>query len=50
MAPTVCQKSLTIFCQNGQNFVYLGPHDFVRISPACGPHTYQIMYGETLDF
>ena len=25
-------------------------YDFVQISPACGPNTYQIMYGETLDF
>ena len=24
--------------------------DFVQIPPACGLNTYQIMYGETLDF
>ena len=23
---------------------------FVQIAPACGPNTYQIIYGETLDF
>ena len=41
---------LTIFYQKAQNFVYFEPHDFVQISPACGPNTYQIMYGEILDF
>ena len=30
--------------------ILFGPYDFVQISPACGPNTYQIMYGETLDF
>ena len=50
MASTHCQKLLTIFCQKAQNFVWLGPYEFVQISPACGPNTYQIMYGETLDF
>ena len=25
-------------------------YDFVQLSPACGPNTYQIMYGETSDF
>ena len=50
MASTLCQKWLTIFCQKAQNFVYFGPYDFVQISPACGPNTYQIMYGMTLDF
>ena len=39
-----------MFGQKAQNFVYFGPYDFVQISPACGPNTYQIMYGETLDF
>ena len=28
--------------------MYFGPYNFVQISPACGPNTYQIMYGETL--
>ena len=45
MASTLGQKILTIFRQNAQNFVF-----FVQISPACGPNTYQVMYGETLDF
>ena len=38
------------FCQKAQNFVHFVPYDFVTISPACGLNTYQIMYGETLDF
>ena len=38
------------FCQKAQNVVYFGPYDFVQISPACGPNTYQTMYGETSDF
>ena len=50
MASTYSQNWLTIFCQKGQNFEYFVPHDFVQISPACGPNVYQIMYGETLDF
>ena len=49
IASTHRQKWLTIFCQNAQNFVYFGPYDFVQISTACGPNTYQIMYGETLN-
>ena len=31
-------------------FGVFGPSDLVQISPACGSDTYQIMYGETLDF
>ena len=51
MVSMLCQNGeLIFFGQNGQNFVYFGPYDFVQISPACGPNTYQIMYGETLDF
>ena len=50
MASTLYQKWLTIFCQRAQNLVLLGAYDFVQISPACGPNTHQIMYGETLDF
>ena len=50
MASTLCQKWLTIFCQKDQNFIKSGPYDFVQISHACDPNTYQIMYGETLDF
>ena len=38
------------FCQKAQNFVYFGPYAFVQISPACGPNTYQTIYGETSDF
>ena len=26
------------------------PYNFVQISLECGPNTYQILYGETLDF
>ena len=50
MALTLCQKWLTIFCQKVQNFACFRPYDFVRISATCGPNTYQLMYGETLDF
>ena len=50
MTSTLRQKLLTIFCQKAQNFVWFGPYDFVQSSPACGSNTYQIMYGETLDF
>ena len=53
MASTLCQKMVNhFFFQKPENFVYFRPYDFVKISPACGPNTYQIlvMYGETLDF
>ena len=40
----------SIFCQKAQNFIHFGRYDLVQISPACGPSTYQIMYGDTLDF
>ena len=52
MASTLCQKLLTIFFfwSKTRNFVWFGPYDFVQISTARGPNTYQIMYGETLDF
>ena len=50
MASTLCQKLLPIFGQKAQNFVWFEKYDFVQISPACGPNTYQIMYGEILDF
>ena len=49
MASALCQNLLTMFCQKTPNFVWFGLYDFVQISPACGPNTYQIMYGETLD-
>ena len=50
MASTLCQKLLTIFCQKVQHFVWFRPYNVVQISPVCDPNTYQIMYGETLDF
>ena len=28
-------------------FTLFDRYDFVQISPACGPHTYQIMHEET---
>ena len=43
-------KMVNHFCQKAQNFVHVEPYDFVQISPAYGPNTYQIMYGKTLDF
>ena len=27
-----------------QNFVFFLPYDFVQISPACGPNTYQYVW------
>ena len=50
MASTLCQKIVNHLCQKAQNLVWFGRCDFLRISPACVPNTYQIMYGETLDF
>ena len=50
MASTLSQKCLTIFCQKDQNFVYFKSYNFDQISQACGPNTYQIMFGEILDF
>ena len=38
------------FAKKAQNYVYFLRYDFVRISPACDPNAYQIIYGETLDF
>ena len=49
MGSTLSQKWLTIFAKIAQNFAYFVPCDFVQISHACGPQTFQIMYGETLD-
>ena len=49
MASTLYQKLLTFFCQKAQNFVCFGLYDFVQISLACGPNTYDVMNGETLD-
>ena len=45
-----CFVKIVSILQKAKNFVYFGPYDFVQILPACGPNTYQIMYGETLDF
>ena len=49
MTSTPWSKSLNHFCQKAQH-VWFGPYDFVQTSPACGLNTYEIMYGETLDF
>ena len=52
MASTLCQKwfKKTCFLSKSSNFVQFGPQDLVKISPSCSPNTYQIMYGEPLDF
>ena len=50
MVSTFCQKWLSIFLPKNQNFIQFRPYDFVQISLACGPNTYKITYGETLDF
>ena len=47
MASTLCQKIVNLFFKKN---VWFGLYDFVQISPAFGPNTYQIMYLETLDF
>ena len=41
MAPILCQKWWTNFCQIVQNFVLVGPHDFLKISPVCRLCAYQ---------
>ena len=52
MASTLRQKcfSKLSFCHKAQNFAHFGPYDLVQILSVCGPNTYQIIYGETLDF
>ena len=56
MASTLCKisglRNSGFFCQKAQNFAHFGPYDLpvVQILQACDPNTYQIMYGETLDF
>ena len=51
MASTLGQKWLIIFLVKKLKFFYSSDHKILfQISPACGPNTYQIMYGETLDF
>ena len=47
MASTLSQKWLTIFAKRLKTFI---PYDLVETSQAFGPNTYQIMYGETLNF
>ena len=42
-------KNLGFFLSKISNLVHFGPHHLVQILPACGPSTYQIMDGETLD-
>ena len=50
MASTLCHKWLTIFVKKLQ-ILYCSDHMILfKISLACGPNTYQIMYGETIDF
>ena len=51
MASTLCQNGLEKldFCQKTQNFMHIRAYNLVQILPACGPNTYQIMSGETLD-
>ena len=39
----------TRFFVKSSNFHVVWTIQFVPISPACGPNTYQIMYGEILD-
>ena len=50
MVSNALSKWWTIFCLKASNFVYFGPYEFVQISPAYCPNTYQIIYGESLDF
>ena len=38
------------FFDKSSIFVHFGPYDLVQITLACSRNTYQIMYGETLDF
>ena len=42
-------KMVNHFWSNSSKFSIVRTYDFVQISPARGPNTYQIMYGETLD-
>ena len=50
MVSTLSQKWLTICFAKKLKILYiLEKYDFVQISQACGPNTYQIMYGETLN-
>ena len=45
------KKNVKRFLPKSSKFcIYILPYDFVKISAACGPDTYQIMYEETLDF
>ena len=40
-----------VYCQKSSKFcTFWTIYDLVRISPTCGPNTYQIMYGEILNF
>ena len=44
-------KNYSPFFVKKHKILYGSDHTiFVQISPASGPNTYQIMYGETLDF
>ena len=43
-------KKVNNFLLKSSTFLKFEPYDFVQISPICGPNTYHIMYGDTLDF
>ena len=44
-------KNVNHFMSKSSKFsMFRIPHDFVQISPLCGPNDYQTMYGHTLDF
>ena len=40
----------SVFCQEGTKIVPFGPYDLVQILAACRLNTFQILYGETLEF
>ena len=51
MATKLCQnwfKKNSFFRRNAQNSEHFGSNS-VQISPARGPSTYQIIYGQTLE-
>ena len=48
LSKMVFKKFVFFFFGHKNNFVlHFGPYDLVQISPACGPNTYQMIYGET---
>ena len=53
MASALCQKwslKTWFFVKKLKILCSLDHTIFVQISPACGPNTYQIIYGEIFDF